>query len=162
MNYTRAGKTPEQRLMSLQPPFPFENLLELSTMSLATCNQDGEPHAAPVYFAADRELRFYFFSEPESRHGQDLAHNPRAAAAIYPEVSDWRAIHGLQMHGEARCLQPGAEWEHAWQVYRAKFPFVEALKEVLARNSLYVLRPSWLRLVDNRRGFGFKQEWRLD
>ena len=40
-------------------------------------------------------------------------------------------------------------------------PFVAALKPLIARNQLYVFTPTWLRLVDNRRGFGYKQEWTL-
>jgi len=35
------------------------------------------------------------------------------------------------------------------------------LEEMVARNALYVFQPRWIRLVDNRRGFGFKQEWTL-
>jgi len=32
---------------------------------------------------------------------------------------------------------------------------------IVQRNALYVFSPTWVRLVDNRRGFGFKQEWDL-
>ena len=38
-------------------------------------------------------------------------------------------------------------------------PFVIQLEPVVARNEMYAFAPSWIRLVDNRRGFGFKQEW---
>lgn len=129
-------------------------------MTLATSEQDGEPHAAAVYFAADDELKFFFFSDSESQHGRDLAIRPKCAVAIYPECQDWQDIRGLQLRGEARPIQPGPDWEHAWLVYAEKFPFVAGMKEVVARNQFYVFIPTWVRLVDNRRGFGFKQEWR--
>lgn len=137
------------------------DLLALSTMTLATQDAQGQPHAAPVYFAAGPDLGLYFFSEASSQHSQDTARDPRAAAAIYPEAADWQAIRGLQLRGVVHPLAPGQPWETAWALYAAKFPFVKALKLVVARNTLYVLRPTWLRLVDNRRGFGFKQEWQF-
>jgi uncharacterized protein YhbP (UPF0306 family) len=130
-------------------------------MTLATSGPDGTPQAAPVYFASSPDLRLYFFSDPDSQHSRHLAENPRAAAAIYPECHDWQDIRGLQLHGEVRPVLPGPEWDAAWGLYAAKFPFVSELRAVVERNALYVFIPHWVRLVDNRRGFGFKQEWTL-
>jgi uncharacterized protein YhbP (UPF0306 family) len=148
-------------------------LLAVSTLTLATTGHNGHPHAAPVYFAAEAEigednlplkqgaLRLYFFSDPLSQHAEDLAADPRAAAAVYPPCFDWQDIRGLQMRGLASKVTDEAQWERGWALYQAKFPFVSTLKEVVARSTLYVLLPSWIRLVDNRQGFGFKQEWEL-
>jgi len=141
----------------LLPP----DLLSLSTMTLATAGADGAPHAAAVYFAADERLHFYFFSDADSQHSRDIQDNPQAAVALYPECNDWQEIRGLQMHGEVRRVTEGAAWQAAWQCYSHKFPFVVELEEMVARNALYVFQPRWIRLVDNRRGFGFKQEWTL-
>lgn len=135
------------------------DLLSLSTLTLATTAPDGGAHAAPVYFAADKDLRFYFFSAPESQHGQHLENNPEAAAAIYPECWSWQEIRGLQMSGEVHPVEPGTAWRTAWDLYAAKFPFVHELESALSQNQLYVFIPDWVRLVDNRRGFGFKLEW---
>jgi uncharacterized protein YhbP (UPF0306 family) len=99
----------------------------------------------------------YFFSEETSQHSQDVAQDPRAAAAIYPECHDWREIRGLQLRGNVRRVDRGPEWEAAWALYAAKFPFVGELKDAVARNTLYVFEPNWVRLVDNRKGFGFKE-----
>jgi hypothetical protein len=140
---------------------PFADLLSLSSMTLATSGPSGSPHAAPVYFAANEALRLYFFSDPQSQHSLDLARDPHAAAAIYPECRDWQDIRGLQLHGEILPVPPGPEWDAAWELYAAKFPFVSELKAAVERNALYVFIPHWARLVDNRRGFGFKQEWDL-
>ncbi len=136
-------------------------LLSLSTLTLATCSADGAPHAAPVYFVADENQRLYFFSDPESQHSLDISGDPRAAAAIYPECHSWQEIRGLQLRGDVQLVPPGTEADIAWTLYRAKFPFVEELKEVVMRTTLYVFVPRWIRLVDNRQGFGFKQEWTL-
>jgi len=138
--------------------FPPAELLALPAMTLATAAPDGTPHAAAVYFAADEADQFYFFSEPDSQHSLDLAANPRAAITLHPHVSGWQEIRGLQARGTARPVPEGAEWEHAWQVYQAKFPFVAGLRELFLKNHLYVFTPAWIRRVDNRRGFGFKEE----
>jgi uncharacterized protein YhbP (UPF0306 family) len=106
-------------------------------------------------------LHLVFFSDLNSQHGQDLAANPRAAAAIYPEGRSWQDIRGLQLRGAVWRVTQKPEWEAAWASYSAKFPFVSLLKEIVARNTLYAFRPHWVRLVDNRRGFGFKQEWTI-
>ena len=136
-------------------------LLSLAAMTLATVNEAGEAHAAPVYFAAGADLSIYFFSSPDSRHGQDLARSPQAAAALYPECFGWQEIRGVQMHGTVHKIETGAAWDEAWELYSSKFPFAAALGSEIARNALYVLTPHWIRLVDNRRGFGYKREWTL-
>jgi uncharacterized protein YhbP (UPF0306 family) len=139
----------------------ISELLQLATMTLATTGADGEAHAAAVYFAAGEDLKVYFFSAADSQHSLDLKRHPKAAAAIYPEVTGWQAIRGLQLRGRAALVPPGVDWQAAWAIYAGKFPFVKALKAIVASNELYAFTPGWLRLVDNRRGFGFKQEWDL-
>ena len=130
-------------------------------MTLSTCSPDGAPHAAAVYFVCRDQpvLHLYFFSEDASQHGHDLAANSRAAVTMYPECFDWQDIRGIQMRGEAHPVPRGAEWDQAWQAYQEKFPFTLQFSELVARNQLYVFSPEWIRVVDNRRGFGFKQEW---
>jgi uncharacterized protein YhbP (UPF0306 family) len=130
-------------------------------MSLATVSTTGEPHAAAVYFVSDQALQLYFFSDPDSQHGRDVAQNPRAAVSIFPECEGWQDIRGVQMRGQVHGVMPGDQWERAWQRYLDKFPFVKELKAVVAQNALYVFSPHWIRLIDNRRGFGFKEEWTL-
>jgi len=141
----------------------YIELLDCTTMTLSTVGLGGQPHAAPVYFVAQTSLlRLYFFSDPTSQHIQDATTGKQAAAAIYPQCFDYQDIRGLQMHGVISLVERGKDWEVAWELYQAKFPFVRHLKPIVARNSLYAFAPHWLRLVDNRRGFGFKQEWRLE
>jgi uncharacterized protein YhbP (UPF0306 family) len=139
----------------------ISELLQTASMTLATTGEHGEAHAAAVYFAAGEDLTLYFFSAADSQHCQDLKLHSQAAAAIHPQVSGWQAIRGLQLRGKATVLPTGTEWQAAWAIYTGKFPFVKALKNIVLSNELYAFTPTWLRLVDNRRGFGFKQEWNL-
>lgn len=139
----------------------LQEYLALSTLVLATSDEDGTPFAAPLYFAADEALTLFFFSSAGSQHGQNLAHRLQAAAAFYPASASWPEIRGVQMRGTAAVVAPGPAWKAAWTVYRTKFPFVEAMQKEIARNQLYAFRPWWIRLVDNRQGFGHKREWTL-
>jgi uncharacterized protein YhbP (UPF0306 family) len=159
-NFTR-DQSPQEKIAMRFADLPFANILAVTTMTLATTGADDIPHAAPVYFVAGENLHLYFFSENESLHCQHVSQNPRVAAAIYPECEGWRDIKGLQLHGEARLVESPEEWEQAWERYQRKFPFVASLKSVVAKNQMYVFVPSWIRLVDNSQGFGFKKEWQL-
>lgn len=154
-------------------PGPLKEFLSLSTMALATAGPSGDPHAAPVFFAANLEdpqpeklrrgdLRQFFFSDPLSQHAQDVIHNPSAAAVIYPEVNGWQEIRGMQLRGHVHRLSADVEWQAGWICYQGKFPFVSGLQSIIARNDFYVFLPHWIRLVDNRLGFGYKQEWKLE
>lgn len=130
-------------------------------MTLATTDLDGNPHAAPVYFVHDENLKLFFFSDQKSQHCQNIAQNPRSAAAIYPECAGWQEIKGLQLRGQVHLVESPEVWDSAWELYQRKFLFVRALKAVISQNDLYALIPSWIRLVDNSQEFGFKREWNL-
>ncbi len=135
-------------------------LTETRALTLATLDPDGAPRATPLFFAFQPDLALLFLSDPDSAHMRNLARDPRAAVGLYPEVADWQEIRGLQMKGVV-ALVPQAERKAAMAVYQARFPFLEALAEAVEAAGLYRFIPRWVRLIDNRRGFGFHQEWAL-
>jgi uncharacterized protein YhbP (UPF0306 family) len=146
------------------PPTPADDpavleILETSTLALATAGASGRPFATPVFFAADQDLGLVFFSDKDTLHVRQALEQPLTGATVYPVADDWLEIRGLQVAGAIERLQPGPAWEAAWAAYVRKFPFVEALRPLVDASWLLVLRPSWIRLIDNRRGFGFKREW---
>ena len=136
------------------------DVLAVPTMTLATVDADGMPHAADVYFAAaDEEFpTLYFFSQASARHIKNLADRPKAAVTIHPGVSHWQEIHGIQMRGVVEQVKEPAEREAGTQLYMAKFSFTSTLKPLFKVNILYGFRPDWIRIIDNRQGFGFKEE----
>jgi uncharacterized protein YhbP (UPF0306 family) len=152
----------ERKLTSIELKDSVEELLQISTMTIATRGVGGEPHAAAVYYACDEQLNFIFFSDAQSQHSRDIAHDPRVAVTVHPNNSAWQNIHGLQLRGEAAPVQNRAIWQQAWERYADKFPFVRQLEEIVSENQMYLFTPKWMRLVDNRKGFGYKQEWRRD
>lgn len=139
-----------------------------NTATLATTSADG-PWAATVFFASDADLNLYFVSDRRTRHGRDLAVRPEAAVAIHPDCGTWAEVRGLQITGRVELLD-GPERATGLGYYLAKFHDVKALYEMprspdeqtiaerLKAASLYRLTPHWIRLVDNSRRFGFKEE----
>ncbi len=134
-----------------------------NTLTLAT-ERDGRAWAAALFYANDG-LTLYFLSEPKTRHAQNLAANPRVAATIHEDARDWRAIQGIQVEGTCEEITNPIESARALAVYAAKFRFVRDLlhapKELgaaMAKARFYKITPAWVRLIDNTRGLGFKEE----
>jgi len=129
-----------------------------STLALATIGPDGAPMAASLFFVADADLRLYWVSGNSSRHSQNLTRHSRMAVTIHNETWTWTEIAGVQMEGSARVVPPGPEWQAAWQLYLGKFPFVSDFQAEVSRSNFYAFTPAWMRLIDNSRGFGHKEE----
>jgi uncharacterized protein YhbP (UPF0306 family) len=152
----------ERSIASIELKDSLAELLNLTTMTIATVGVDGDPHAAAVYFAYDDHLNMFFFSDSKSQHALDIVHDGKAAVTVHPDLTNWQDIHGLQMRGVIQAVQSQSKWQEAWKLYLAKFPFVADLEQLVAMNQLHMFIPRWVRLVDNRRGFGFKMEWAKD
>jgi pyridoxamine 5'-phosphate oxidase len=58
-------------------------LLDLTAMTLATVDQQGRPSARVVLLKGVDQRGFVFFTNYESRKGQELAGNPQAALVFY-------------------------------------------------------------------------------
>ncbi|NWG16474.1 MAG: pyridoxamine 5'-phosphate oxidase family protein [Chloroflexi bacterium] len=130
-----------------------------STLALATSNDRGQAEVAPVFYVSDEAFNLYWLSSPDSRHSLNLAARPRAAATIYPAVWDWQDIRGLQIEGEAAVVTEMRALILAR--YRAKFVLPAAFEAQINASGLYVLKPDWIRWLDNGVRFGYKTELRL-
>jgi uncharacterized protein YhbP (UPF0306 family) len=134
-----------------------------TTLTLATIAADGRPQAAPVFFAEMDDLSLIFISEQKSRHSQNIKRDGRVAATIYADGQSWQSIRGMQLEGVCTALK-GEAAQAARTVYLAKYPFIaenKMLAMMLNLVTFYQIRPTWLRLIDNSRGFGHKEELTL-
>ena len=134
-------------------------------MALATQGPDGL-WVASVYFAGGLGA-LYFLSSPDSRHGRNLSANSRIAAAINEDEHDWRLIRGVQLDGTCALADSAAIWLRGWRAYLAKFPVARELfrgragRGIVSKvqhTRLYVVRPWRVYYLDNRLGFGKRQE----
>ena len=144
------------------PPEIADYLAQHHVMTLATQGGDG-PWAAAVFYVRDGD-DLIFLSSASSRHGRDLALEPRCAATIQSEADDWRAIQGIQLEGRVSELE-GDERSRAQQLYGDRFPFARAgsaptaIALALARVRWYRLRIARLYFIDNRRGLGQRRQF---
>ncbi|MCB0824199.1 MAG: pyridoxamine 5'-phosphate oxidase [Bacteroidales bacterium] len=59
------------------------DILDVNAMTLATATKDGHPSARIVLLKGFDEAGFTFFTNYQSKKGQELAENPKAALLIY-------------------------------------------------------------------------------
>jgi uncharacterized protein len=141
-----------------------------STMALATAGEGGA-WTAPVYYVFFRGA-MYFFSDPDSRHIRESLESGQAAATIYPFVSSWQEIRGLQMSGRVRKVRPGPKALGAVRAYVSKYPFTREFfdpREDLDlerfasrfRVRLYRFEPDIVLYMDNKIRFGFREAVQL-
>ena len=72
------------------------NLLEPNAMILATATRDGKPSARTVLLKAFDERGFVFYTNYESRKGQELAENPQASVVfLWTELERQVRIEGI-------------------------------------------------------------------
>jgi uncharacterized protein YhbP (UPF0306 family) len=143
----------------------LEFLQAHQVLTIAVLDAERRPHAAALFYAVDDRLNLYVLTSPRSRHGRAMTAEGAVAGTVQRDRPHWREIQGVQFHGRCRRLS-GRERARAWALYTARFPFLRQPHAVLAtairRMALWRIEPDWMRLVDNRRGFGRKEECTFD
>jgi uncharacterized protein YhbP (UPF0306 family) len=137
-------------------------LAQHTTLSLATCH-DGRPWSTDLFYASDASCQLYFVSGTTTLHCQYLADNSQVSATISRQCDDWRDIKGLQLDGVARVVAE-SDRDRVINIYLTKFPALKTLHKaselfaLLWKSHFYCISPKWIRLVDNSKGFGHKEE----
>ena len=131
-------------------------------MSLATCGAAGA-HAANLFYACDG-LALIWVSEPDTQHSREIEADPRVAATVAPDYSDFAAIRGVQIAGAARRIVAADERKRHLAMLEARYPFLGQLavgplklRQAYARTAVYRLQPVRIVLIDNTKGFGHKE-----
>lgn len=131
-------------------------------MSLATFGSGG-PHATSLFYACDG-LALIWVSAPDTQHSQEIEADPRVAATVAPDYSDFSAIRGVQIAGAARRIAAADERMRHLAQFEARYPFLGQLaaaplelRQAYARTAVYRLQPVRIVLIDNSKGFGHKE-----
>ena len=137
-------------------------LREHQVLTLGVTEADGSAYAAALFYAVDDELRFYVVTDPSTRHGKAMLANPSVAGTIQSDRQQWDKIQGVQFRGI--CCRLGTEERaQAWEIYIARFPFLQqgdaTLLRELTKTEMWRIDIMWIRLIDNQLGFGHKEEW---
>ncbi len=118
-------------------------------LTLATSRGD-IPYCANAFFAYDAARnRFVFTTDSSTRHGSEMASNPRVAASIVWETKLVGKIQGLQLTG--RVVDADKDDQSC---YIKKFPYT-----ALAELHLWAIEPDFVKFTDNTLGFGKKLIW---
>lgn len=133
-----------------------------TVMTLATDGPEGVWAAAVFY--ANNNFDLIFLSAGHTRHGQNLAANPQAAATIQENYEDWPQIQGIQLAGTVRLLR-GKSRESAISLYQDKYPFIQSagpvIQTALKKVNWYRLTPRQFYFIDNSKGFGHRDALEL-
>lgn len=141
-----------------------EELVRHTIMALAV-SSESRPYAVSLMYAHD-VLNVYWLSDPTTRHSKILRSSPLAVVTIAGQCDDFRKIRGLQIEGDAHRLTNTQEESAGFDLLLARYPFLQQftvgeLARDLGAAAVYVLRPARVTLIDNARGFGFKQTLEL-
>jgi uncharacterized protein YhbP (UPF0306 family) len=135
-------------------------------MSLATIGSSG-PHATSLLYACDG-LALIWVSESNTLHSREIEADPRVAATVAPDYSDFAAIRGVQIVGTASRIVAAEERMLHLAELEARYPFLEQLaagpvelRQAYSRTAVYRLRPIRIVLIDNTKGFGHKETLEL-
>lgn len=122
-------------------------------LTLATASNNSPYCCSCFYVFLEDKNMFVFTSDKDTKHVADIDENKKVAGAIVLETSIVGKIRGLQFTGLIEELKHD-DFKMAKKVYLKKFPIAR-----LAKLTLWGLTPGFMKLTDNRLGFGKKLIW---
>jgi uncharacterized protein YhbP (UPF0306 family) len=122
-------------------------------LSIATV-KESIPWCASCFYAWDEESNtLVITTDPVTRHGTEFRSNPSVAGTIALETKRIGRIRGIQFSGIISEPE-GEALAKARSRYLRRFPFA-ALTEI----HLWTISLTYIKLTDNRMGFGKKIVW---
>ena len=138
----------------LQPDPKITSFLKKHhVLTLATVSGD-QPWVANCFYAfVEEQMAFVFTSGYETRHIQEVTKNKKVAGNVVLETSIIGKIQGIQFSGTLIKAENEA-LDKASSAYLKRFPFA-----ALMDTTLWILSIDYLKMTDNRLGFGKKLVW---
>lgn len=122
-------------------------------LTLATSSED-VPWCAHCFYTYLAEKNWLVFTSGETtKHVHDAEANPEVAGGIVLETSVVGKVQGVQFRGIMRRPQPDEEGS-VKLAYLKRFPFA-----ALMDTSLWLVELTYIKMTDNRLGFGKKLIW---
>jgi uncharacterized protein YhbP (UPF0306 family) len=132
-----------------------------STLVLSTVNEQGVPHATPLFYVQGEDLALYWLSMRSSEHSKNILRAPAVSASVHRSTFAWREIAGVQMQGIAAIAET-REKDVMLRKYRDRFRLGRTFSAAIAASSLFVFRPTWVRYLDNAKRLAYKFEFSID
>jgi len=122
-------------------------------LSIATVSERG-PWCASCFFAWDEESNSLIITtDPATRHGAEFRCNPEVAGTIALETKRIGRIRGAQFNGTVSEPE-GDDLKRVRRIYLRRFPYA-----ALVDLHLWTITLNYIKLTDNRLGFGKKIIW---
>ncbi len=122
-------------------------------LTIATSVGD-EPWCANCFYVyLEPENTLVFTTDPGTRHGQEFLKNQLVAGSVVLETMIIGKIRGIQFRGIV-SEPDGVLAEKARKAYLKRFP-----PAALMDTHLWVVQLTYIKMTDNRLGFGKKLEW---
>ncbi len=122
-------------------------------LTLAT-SLDEQPWCANCFYAfLEDEMALVFTSGYETQHVREAVVNQKVAGSVVLETSIVGKIQGIQFSGRMNAIND-SNAELVRSAYLKRFPFA-----ALMDTTLWILTIDYLKLTDNRLGFGKKLHW---
>ncbi len=139
----------------------IEFLQSQNILTLATVAEGELPSATPLFYLLHGGICLYWVSSASSLHSRNLVRGREVAAAVYAATDRWKKIHGVQMRGSVHIITDSQERKEVLRSYAERFHLGRVLRVAMSQSMLYKLVPSWIRLIDNSRRFGYNYEFKL-
>ena len=122
-------------------------------LTIATTVND-EPWCANCFYVyLEEENALVFTTDPVTRHGQQFLKNSHVAGSVVLETLIIGKIRGIQFQGTVS--EPSGQMERkAKTAYLKRFP-----PAALMDTHLWIVRLTYIKMTDNRLGFGKKIIW---
>ena len=150
----------------------IQNVLDLASMmrviTLATYLKQ-EIWTAPVYYVFSNK-KFYFFSNPDSRHikeGLLKVSENQVSASVFSDDTDFKNIKGLQMQGKIVKVENKKDAVLRAMEYIKKFKINYNKEDIIGffqkeyRARLYEFIPEIVYYLDNNKKFGSRERIEL-
>ena len=147
---------PEQRIIDF--------IGEHHILTLATV-RDNVPYCATCYYAWLKEQnQFIFTSDHETRHIRDVldGKNFRVAGTIALETKIVGKIRGIQFTGSITDLGGPEIEEKVKETARSRYLQRFPIARLMPNLHLWSLGPDFIKMTDNRLGFGKKLIWEAE
>ncbi|MCD4679611.1 MAG: pyridoxamine 5'-phosphate oxidase family protein [Bacteroidales bacterium] len=123
-------------------------------LTIATSNNNN-PYCATCFYIFLEDLNmFVFTSDENTKHINDIEKQKSVAGAIALETKIIGKIRGIQFTGIINKLK-GEEQKTAKRAYLKAFPYA-----ILMQTHLWGVEVDFIKMTDNRLGFGKKIIWK--
>ena len=133
--------------------FPIKFFKQHHVLTIATSVKN-EPWCANCFYTyIEDDNLIVFMTNEDTRHGKEFVENPFVAGSIVLETMIIDKIRGIQFQGIIYAPN-GGELDKVKTCYLKRFPVA-----ALMNTHLWVVKPTYIKMTDNRFGFGKKLIW---